>query len=130
MGAAGEEGGEMPDTVELDATKMEAIGAKLLDILNGGMAANMISLGHRTGLFDAMAELPGAATSSEVAQAANGESTLGAAPVPFELEPLPVCPPVAEGVLPPVPVWTPVSGSSFWLSQAAKPSPQTHSAKM
>ena len=60
----------MSETVELDTTKMEAFGAKMLDILNGGMAANMISLGHRTGLLDAMGELPGAATSSEIAEAA------------------------------------------------------------
>jgi len=60
----------VPETVELDAGKMEAFGGKLLDILNGGMAANMISLGHRTGLFDAMAALPVAATSSEIAEAA------------------------------------------------------------
>jgi len=61
----------MPETVEPDAAKMEAFGGKLLDILNGGMAATMISLGHRTGLFDAMATLQVGATSSEIAEAAN-----------------------------------------------------------
>ena len=60
----------MPETMELDAAKMEEFGGKLLAILNGGMAATMISLGHRTGLFDAMAGLPAAATSSEIAEAA------------------------------------------------------------
>ena len=60
----------MTGTVELDAHRMETFAAKMLDILNGGMAANMISLGHRTGLFDAMAGLPEAATSAEIAGAA------------------------------------------------------------
>jgi SAM-dependent methyltransferase len=60
----------MTATVELDATRLEMFGAKMLDILNAGMAANMISIGHRVGLFDAMAGLPDAATSQEVADAA------------------------------------------------------------
>jgi hypothetical protein len=42
----------MTKTAELDAAKVEAFGHKLLDILNSGMAANMISIGHRTGIFD------------------------------------------------------------------------------
>ena len=61
---------EMSETVELDAVKMEAFGAKMLGILNGGMAATMISIGHRVGLFDALAGLPSAATSGEIAKAA------------------------------------------------------------
>lgn len=61
----------MTQTAELDAAKVEAFGQKLLDILNSGMAANMISIGHRTGLFDAMAALPASATSAEIAAAAN-----------------------------------------------------------
>jgi hypothetical protein len=51
---------------ELDAAKLEAFGAKMLQILNGGMAALMVSIGHQVGLFDAMAGQP-PATSSEVA---------------------------------------------------------------
>src|SRR5262245_5886439 len=58
------------DTVELDATRMAAFGDKMLSILNGGMAAYMISIGHRVGLFDAMASLDTAATSAEIANAA------------------------------------------------------------
>jgi hypothetical protein len=62
----------MTKTAELDAAKVEAFGHKLLDILNSGMAANMISIGHRTGIFDAMAALLASATSAEIAAAANG----------------------------------------------------------
>jgi 2-polyprenyl-3-methyl-5-hydroxy-6-metoxy-1,4-benzoquinol methylase len=42
-----------------------------MDILNGGMTANMISIGHQVGLFDAMATMSSAATSPEIAAAAN-----------------------------------------------------------
>ena len=57
------------DAPALDATKMEAFGGKLMSYLNGGMAALMLSVGHRTGLFDAMATMaPG--TSAEIAAAA------------------------------------------------------------
>ena len=41
-----------------DPAKVDAFGGKLLGLLNGGALALMISLGHRTGLFDAMATLP------------------------------------------------------------------------
>jgi 2-polyprenyl-3-methyl-5-hydroxy-6-metoxy-1,4-benzoquinol methylase len=54
----------------LDASKVEAFSEKMLGILNGGMAANMVSIGHRTGLFDSMATLTDAATSAEIAAAA------------------------------------------------------------
>jgi len=39
-----------------DAARRDAFGDRLLDTLNGGVTALMISLGHRTGLFDAMAD--------------------------------------------------------------------------
>jgi 2-polyprenyl-3-methyl-5-hydroxy-6-metoxy-1,4-benzoquinol methylase len=42
----------------------------LLDTLNKGAIALAISIGHRTGLFDTLAELP-ASTSQEIADAAN-----------------------------------------------------------
>jgi 2-polyprenyl-3-methyl-5-hydroxy-6-metoxy-1,4-benzoquinol methylase len=61
----------MTGTVEFDAQRAEAFAAKMVGILNGGMAANMISIGHRVGLFDAMAALPDAATSAEIADASN-----------------------------------------------------------
>lgn len=60
----------MDTTIELDEAKLGAFGEKMLGILNSGMAANMISVGHRVGLFDAMAGLGGPATSSEIAAAA------------------------------------------------------------
>lgn len=61
----------MEATVELDQAKLGAFGEKMLGILNLGMAANMISIGHRVGLFDAMAELGGPATSQVIASEAS-----------------------------------------------------------
>lgn len=61
----------MEATVSIDEAKMEAFGAKMMDILNGGMAANMMSIGHQVGLFDAMATFDVAATSGEIAEAAD-----------------------------------------------------------
>ena len=54
---------------ELDSTAVEAFGEKIGGILNGGMLALMVSIGHRTGLFDTMAGLP-PSTSEEIAAAA------------------------------------------------------------
>lgn len=45
-------------------------GERMLDILNDGMLALMISVGHKTGLFDTLSVLP-PATSTEVAAAAD-----------------------------------------------------------
>lgn len=53
----------------LDQTKSEAFAQRMLDILNSGAIALMTSIGHRTGLFDVMAELP-PATSHQIAEAA------------------------------------------------------------
>ncbi|HXY94622.1 MAG TPA: methyltransferase domain-containing protein [Acidimicrobiia bacterium] len=53
----------------LDMEKVGAFGERLAGFLNGGSAALMISIGHRVGLFDAMAGLP-ASTSTEIADAA------------------------------------------------------------
>ncbi len=55
-------------TQELDMAKAEAFGGQIVGILNGGMLSLMISIGHKTGLFDKMAELP-SATSAEIAKA-------------------------------------------------------------
>jgi 2-polyprenyl-3-methyl-5-hydroxy-6-metoxy-1,4-benzoquinol methylase len=49
-----------------DVAKAEAFAERLLDTLNLGAACLMISLGHRTGLFDALRDLP-PATSGEIA---------------------------------------------------------------
>jgi len=53
-----------------DPSKAEAFAEQLLNRLNSGGLALMISIGHRTHLFDTMAELP-PTTSSQIAQAAN-----------------------------------------------------------
>jgi len=55
---------------DIDSHKVEAFGDRLLGILNDGSLALMISIGHRTGLFDAMSDLP-ASTSNEIAAAAS-----------------------------------------------------------
>jgi ubiquinone/menaquinone biosynthesis C-methylase UbiE len=49
-----------------DSAKAEAFATNLLAVLNHGALSLMISLGHRTGLFDAMRGLP-PATSQEIA---------------------------------------------------------------
>lgn len=53
-----------------DPAKIDAFGGRLLGILNDAGLALMISIGHRTGLFDTMAALPpaDAATIAGVAQ--------------------------------------------------------------
>lgn len=53
----------------LDQTKADAFANHMLDVLNHGALALMTSIGHRTGLFDTMAELP-PSTSVQIAQAA------------------------------------------------------------
>lgn len=50
--------------------KAEAFSESLVDVLNKSAIAMAISLGHRTGLFDAMANLP-FSTSAQIAEAAN-----------------------------------------------------------
>jgi SAM-dependent methyltransferase len=52
----------------LDTSRLEAFGARMSGVLNDGALALLISVGHQTGLFDALAELP-PATSSNVAVA-------------------------------------------------------------
>jgi 2-polyprenyl-3-methyl-5-hydroxy-6-metoxy-1,4-benzoquinol methylase len=52
-----------------DLEKSEAFAGRTLDILNSGAIAIMISIGHRTGLFDTLANLP-PATSQQIADAA------------------------------------------------------------
>jgi hypothetical protein len=48
--------------------KAEAFAERILDVLNDGSIALMTSIGHRTGLFDTMAELP-PSTSEQIAAA-------------------------------------------------------------
>ena len=58
----------MPVT-DFDSRKAEAFGAQMLEVLNHGALTIALSIGHQTGLFDTMAELP-VATSDEIAHAA------------------------------------------------------------
>jgi SAM-dependent methyltransferase len=52
-----------------DAERAEAFAGRMLDMLNGGALMVMTSVGHRTGLFDTLAQRDGA-TSTELAEAA------------------------------------------------------------
>jgi hypothetical protein len=56
-------------TQTFDQTKAEAFAERMLDILNSGALSVMISIGHRTELFDTMAESP-PSTSQPIADAA------------------------------------------------------------
>lgn len=54
---------------EVDAAVVEEFGGRLVGILNGGMLSLMLSVGHRTGLFDIMSSLE-PATSEHIAEKA------------------------------------------------------------
>ena len=56
-------------TQELDKEKTEAFAGRMAGIMNGASLALMASIGHQTGLFDTMAELP-PSTSQQIADAA------------------------------------------------------------
>ena len=51
----------------IDATRVDEFGQRLLATLNQGATALMMSIGHRTGLFDTLATLP-PSTSEDVAE--------------------------------------------------------------
>jgi SAM-dependent methyltransferase len=57
---------QMPD---FETATADAFGERLLSYLNGGALTLMISIGHRTGLFDTMRVLP-PSTSGQIADAA------------------------------------------------------------
>jgi 2-polyprenyl-3-methyl-5-hydroxy-6-metoxy-1,4-benzoquinol methylase len=57
-------------TQEFDKSRAEEFASKMIQILNGGMLSLMISIGHKTGLFDVISRLQ-ASTSDEIALAAN-----------------------------------------------------------
>jgi SAM-dependent methyltransferase len=59
----------MSANVQLDQAKTAAFEGRLVEILNAGALSLMVSLGHRTGLFDAMARMP-SASSVEIAREA------------------------------------------------------------
>jgi len=56
-------------TKELNQAKAEAFGNRMLDVLNNGAIALMLSIGHRTGLFDTLYHLE-PSTSEEIAEKA------------------------------------------------------------
>lgn len=58
-----------PGSTQPDADRVEAVAGELFATLTAGATALMLSLGHRTGLFDTMASLP-ASTSGRLAEAA------------------------------------------------------------
>ena len=59
----------MTDTDLIDTAAAEQFAGRMLGVLNDACLAVMTSVGHRTGLFDAMAGLP-PATSADIAAAA------------------------------------------------------------
>ena len=56
----------MLEKPEFDNTKVEAFARKLLKIINGGCLSLMVSVGHKTGLFDTLADLQTPSTSEEI----------------------------------------------------------------
>ena len=60
---------QIAPSTQFDAAAADAFQRRLVDVLNGSAVALMLSVGHRTGLFDAMAGMP-PATSAEIARAA------------------------------------------------------------
>ena len=56
-------------TQELDGARAEAFAGRMLGVVNDGMLALMVSVGHRTGLFDTMSSLEPAG-SAAIAEAA------------------------------------------------------------
>jgi SAM-dependent methyltransferase len=52
-----------------DTNKVQAFAGQMVALLNGGLVGIMVSIGHRTGLFDRMAKV-GPASSAEIARAA------------------------------------------------------------
>ena len=56
-------------TTTLDTTRGQAFAEQAFGIVNGGFLSMMLSVGHRTGLFDALATLP-PSTSDQIAAAA------------------------------------------------------------
>ena len=54
---------------DIDTARTEEFAGRMLDVVNDGMLALMVSVGHRTGLFDTMAGI-GSADADGVARAA------------------------------------------------------------
>lgn len=60
----------MTTATVLDQSRAEAFGGQVVGIVNNAMLSFLISIGHRTGLFDKMTELP-PSTSVQIAEATN-----------------------------------------------------------
>jgi 2-polyprenyl-3-methyl-5-hydroxy-6-metoxy-1,4-benzoquinol methylase len=58
---------------ELDDAKVAAFSQRLVDMLSSGALTLMISIGHRTGLFDVMSDLPPASSDKIARQAGLNE---------------------------------------------------------
>ena len=58
----------MSQNMAFDKIKAELFATKLLEILNGGCLALMISIGHKTGLFDVLSRLHNSSTSEEISK--------------------------------------------------------------
>ncbi|MDP8970192.1 MAG: methyltransferase domain-containing protein [Actinomycetota bacterium] len=56
-------------STSIDVGRQEAFGERMLEVLNDAMLGMLLSVGHRTGLFDRLAQLP-PSTSQQVADAA------------------------------------------------------------
>ncbi len=57
----------VPQLMEVNSA--EAFAEKMLDMMNGAAMMLMVSIGHRTGLFDAMSEMPPASSETIAAKA-------------------------------------------------------------
>lgn len=57
-------------TPTFDETRAEEFGGRVVDILDNASSALLLSVGHRTGLFDALAGLDAPASSTDIARAA------------------------------------------------------------
>jgi ubiquinone/menaquinone biosynthesis C-methylase UbiE len=55
-------------TTELDQGRVDEFQGRMMDLLNSALLSLQVSVGHRTGLFDALATLP-PSTSTEIAEA-------------------------------------------------------------
>lgn len=58
----------MVGSTDLNPSKIEAFGSRMLTLLNNGATALLVSIGYKTGLFETLAALP-PVTSSELAAA-------------------------------------------------------------
>ena len=63
----------MPDPAPFDHSRAAAFEERLVGVLNAGALCLMTSLGHRVGLFDAMADMPAAGSEAIAARSGLNE---------------------------------------------------------